>query len=602
MRRALPLLLVLLPGCFGDLPEDRDAAGDARADLAEEPPPGGDAPPDEGADARPCVDTDGDGISDEFEGAPALDTDGDGMPDFRDTDSDNDGFADAEEAARRYPGYEGMASVFRCGTTPSNCDVPPDGLSNHRDTDSDNDGLTDAEERAAHTNPCADDSDRDGASDLTEVVARSNPIDAMSRPPDNSLYVTLPYYAPPSRGPHEHRQFTFETRIRQADVFFLVDNSASMEPTINNLRTNLTSVIVPGIQREIRDIRVGVGSFDSMPDPPDGAPGMPGDYTLWLRQRMTTEVPLVQRAFDAMNTITTDTGGRFLGGDGPEDQLEALFEVIDGGGTRTHEADPAALRSVTNALDPMGNGWVPAMVPARDCPGAADAFGWACFQPGRVPILVLFSDAEWYDGPQPGSPVSVFGHRYADLVASMNRRGAFFVGIDVSMFGNAGLTYANSVRLALATRTLNAMRREVVFAPASTGGLDRTAMDIVAAIRTLANETRQDISTSTEADASERRLPPMRTTAEFLRAITPVRGEPPAPAGYERHDDRTFYSVLPSTRVVFDVDFYNDFQPGGDSAVVFRAVVVVRGRAGSEVDRRPVFIVVPARGGGLPPG
>jgi hypothetical protein len=582
---------------------DRDGGGDAPTDLGP-----GDAPADLvpgdalDSDALPCADTDGDGIRDEFEGAPAQDTDSDGMPDFRDTDSDNDGFLDADEAARRYPGFEAMASVFRCGDTPSNCDAPPDALANHRDLDSDNDGLTDAEERASRTNPCAEDTDRDGASDLTEVVARSNPVDPRSRPPENSLYVTLPHYAPPARGIHEHRQFTFETRIRQADVFFLVDNSASMEPTINNLRTNLTRTIVPGIQREIRDIRVGVGSFDSMPDGDDGAPGMPGDYTLWLRQRMTADVALVQRAFDAMNTITTDTTGRFLGGDSPEDQLEALFEVIDGAGTRTHEADPAALRSVANALDPMGNGWVPAMSPARDCPGAADAFGWACFQGGRVPILVLFSDAAWYDGPQPGSPVSVYGHRYADLVASMNRRGAFFVGIDVSMFGNAGLTYANSVRLALATRTLNAMRREVVFAPASTGGLERTATDIVSAIRTLANETRQDITTRTDPDPMERRLPPMRTTAEFVQAVTPVRAEPPAPTGYERHDGRTFFAVLPSTRVIFDVDFYNDFQPGGDSAAVFQATVIVQGRAGSEVDRRPVFIVVPARGGGLPPG
>jgi hypothetical protein len=146
------------------------------------------------------------------------------------------------------------------------------------------------------------------------------------------------------------------------------------------------------------------------------------------------------------------------------------------------------------------------------------------------------------------------------------------------------------------------MRSEVVFAPASTGGLDRTAAGIVDGRATLANETRQDITTTVLADAMETRLPMGRTTANFVQSVTPVRGEPAMPTGYERHNDRAFFGVLPTTRVVFRVTFYNDFLEGTDTARVFQASVVVRGRAGSEVDRRPVFIVVPARGGGLPPG
>jgi hypothetical protein len=186
----------------------------------------------------------------------------------------------------------------------------------------------------------------------------------------------------------ETREFTFATRIREADVFFLVDNSASMDPTIANLRTNLQTVIIPGIRGAIPDARLGVGSFDSMPDAPegttpvdgldDGVAGRPGDYTFWVRQRMTTNTMDVQRAFDGMRTIVQDSGGRFLGGDAPECQIEALFEALVGEGTsgNTSGADPmpirslpASLRSVTNALDPMGNGWVGPVDPSRDCPG-----------------------------------------------------------------------------------------------------------------------------------------------------------------------------------------------------------------------------------------
>ncbi len=590
-----------VPGDTGDdLSPDAviDAPAPDRADVS--------APPDQ--PAAPCVDTDGDGVSDADEGAAEMrDTDRDGTPDFRDDDSDGDGFTDRDESTRRYPGYESVARVFTCGAQADNCDAPPDALPNHRDPDADNDGLTDLEERMAGTNPCAEDSDRDGFTDLAEVVARTDPREMSSRPPASSLYVVLPYYAPSARGPRETREFTFQTRIREADVFFLVDNSASMERTIATLRRNLSSVIVPGIRAAIRDVRMGVASFDSMPDGTDGQPGAPGDYTLWVRQRLTRDDAAVQRAFDTMRTIVEDSSMRFFGGDPPECQVEALYQLLEGGGRRARMGvdpdDPAALRSTLNALDPMGNGWPGRVDTARDCPDTPDAYGWGCFQRGRVPILVLASDSEWYDGPSPASPVSIEGHRYSvDLAPALTRTGALFVGIDVTDSPMRGFTFGNSVRLAQLTRSLNAMNAEVAFHPASTGGLDRIAADVVTAVTTLANETRQNIDTVAEPDRAATGLPPGRTTADFVRAVVPVRAMPEAPAGYERRDGTTFYNVSPSTSVVFRAEFYNDFVEGGDVARVYQATLVVRGRARSEVDRRPVFIVVPARGGGLPPG
>ncbi len=275
--------------------------------------------------------------------------------------------------------YDSHRITLACGTVGDNCDsalgAAADGVPNFRDLDSDNDGLTDREEREANTDPCTADTDADGASDLVERAAMSNPRDRASGPPSNALYVVLPYYPAPMMGTHEFREFTFSTRIRQADVFFLVDNSASMEPVIDNLRTNLRSVIVPGIRAQIPDIQMGVGSFDSMPVPPQGCPGAAGpattsmrctqspttagDYALWIRQRVTSDITAVQGAFDAMRTIDQDTMGAFVGGDLPECQTEAAFEVVEGTGVLGHETDALALRSVRNARDAMGNGWVP---------------------------------------------------------------------------------------------------------------------------------------------------------------------------------------------------------------------------------------------------
>lgn len=605
-------LVVALAACSSSpAPEDasvKDVATDmGPVDVPSTPP---DAHPDVPV-APPCVDTDGDGISDTDEHATEnLDTDADGMPDFRDTDSDNDGFSDRDESIRSYTNYEMGARAFMCGAPADNCDAPPDGLPNHRDLDSDNDGLTDVEERMAGTNPCSEDSDRDGFADLAEVVARTDPRSATSQPPMSALYVVLPYYAPTSRGPRERREFTFQTRIREADVFFLVDNSASMDRTIDNLRRNFSTVIVPGVRAAIRDVRMGVGSFDSMPDGVDGNAGtstLAGDYTLWIRQRLTSDATAVQSAFDAMRTIVADSSMRYFGGDAPECQTEALYQLLAGAGRRARTGvnpmDPAAVRSTVNALDPMGNGWPGAVDTARDCPGITDAYGWGCFQQGRVPIVVLASDGEWYDGPDPTSPISIEGHRYAtDLAPELTRRGALFVGVDVNESTMRGYTFSNSVRLAALTRTLNATNSEVAFHPASSGGLDRISNDIVTAITTLANETRQNITTAREADAAATGLPAGRTTADFIRAVTPVSAMPEAPTGYERRDMTTFFNVSPSTSVVFSVEFYNDFVEGGDVARVFQATIVVRGRAGTVVDRRPVYIVVPARGGGLPPG
>jgi hypothetical protein len=594
------LAVVLAASCSPG--QDSTTVISADAGVRRDVGPTRDTGPVTGRDAGPpgtCVDTDRDGLSDTVEGAPAQDTDGDGMPDFRDVDSDNDGYTDADEARRAYPRYESMARALTCGGAGDNCDGT-DSVPNQRDADSDDDGLTDREEFMAGTNPCNADTDGDGATDLIESAAMSDGRSADSRPPENSLYVVLPYYPPPMTGMHEFREFTFSTRIRLADVFFLVDNSASMQPVIAALRTGLDT-IVRGVQMAIPDVRVGVGSFDSMPFIPSGQPGSPGDYTLWIRQAISPDVGASQRAFNAMHTIDDDTGMRFFGGDNPEDQTEAIYEVIEGGGSRGHEGDAAALRSVHNALDPGGNGWVPRVDPARDCGATADnpRFGWGCFAEGRVPIVVLASDAPWYDGCfalDAATYRSAQGHNCDDVVTALNARGGFFVGIDVGA-GIGGATYANSQVLATRTRTTDASGAPVVFGPGRAVGA--VAAQVVDAVTRLASGSRQDITTRTVGDPAAMGIPMGHTTADFIRAVVPVSGEPAMPTGYDRQDMTTFYNVSPSTRVTFRADFFNDFVEGGATAKLFRATINVLGRGGTVVDTRPVFIVVPARGSGI---
>jgi hypothetical protein len=175
------------------------------------------------------------------------------------------------------------------------------------------------------------------------------------------------------------------------------------------------------------------------------------------------------------------------------------------------------------------------------------------------------------------------------LTSEMTSRGAYFVGIDVG----GGDTYENSVELAMLTGTVDGGGSPIAFM----GSASDVASNVVSAITTIAGTTRQDVTTRTDPDPAETRIAPPNTTASFIDAVVPVRGRPAAPEGFDSFDATTFYNVSPSTIVTFRVDFNNDFQMGGDTAQVFRATIVVLGRAGSEVDRRDVYIVVPPAGG-----
>ncbi|MFO0558099.1 MAG: hypothetical protein U0269_29960 [Polyangiales bacterium] len=453
-----------------------------------------------------------------------------------------------------------MNPPLMCGRTPNDCDA--DGRSNARDLDSDNDGLSDAEERMAGTNSCSEDSDGDMVPDLTERVAGSNPADRNSQPPTGSLYVTLPYFPPGEMGPHQQRRFTFQTRIRAADVMFVVDTTGSMGTTIAEVQRTLMTTIVPGIVSAIGpmgNVRYGLAGHG---DFGIGGSNYTGNVTVF--QKLTRDAAAVQRA---TGSLRADNGGDY-----PESQVPAMDALISGRGFATYGG------TATRMVDPI-----------RDCmqmPDEPAYYGWACFQEGRVPIMVLLSDAEWHNNPSTGNQYGGMIPTYADLQREMQRRGAYFIGIDVGR----GDTYRNSLTLAAATMTLDGMGQAIAFRGTATA----VANQVISAITTIAGQSRQNITTRTDPDRMEMRLPMGKTTANFIRAVVPFAAVPDAPGGYERKDMTTFYNVSPDARVEFEVDFYNDFQPGGTTATLYRATIVVLGRANAEVDRRDVFIIVPA--------
>ena len=153
---------------------DQDADGDGIPDLIEA---GG-------------SDTDSDGLLDTF-----RDTDGDAVPDYRDTDADADGVPDLVEAqttaAFNNPSgtdtdRDGIDDAFDSdtgGTDIVGNDHDGDGTPDYRDTDSDNDGISDAIEGndangdgLADTSPTGADADQDGLDNRYDTDNGGTPV------------------------------------------------------------------------------------------------------------------------------------------------------------------------------------------------------------------------------------------------------------------------------------------------------------------------------------------------------------------------------------------------------------------------------------------
>ncbi len=609
---------------------DRDANGDGVDDSEQiEADVDGDGTPDYRDN-----DVDGDGIANDIEwgdGDTARDSDGDGTPDVRDTDSDGDTIGDIHEGAidadmDGTPNYldddsdgDGIADSIEAGdgsidTPPAVCDqeISPvtgepeaDGRADFVDNDSDNDGLSDGEEIDLGTDPCDTDSDDDGLDDLAEgAYERYNCPDGSTGTdcgcatssgctiPEEHFYVVLPYLGPPVE-----RDLEFGTSIRVADVFFVTDTTGSMGGTLDRVKSTVATPgtgLIDRIRETIPDAWFGGGQHD---DFPFGFYGGGSDQPFILAIRMTPPEmsAAVQTAFNGM--------ALHGGGDGPESQNEAIYQILTGmGGTWTGSgAGTYTMRAY--AGDCLDSGW-----------------GAPCFRDAALPIIVLFTDICSHNGP-PGDTscdsytgITPAPALWTDTVAEMNRRGAKFVGINARSFGGGCASVVGPSgdqpcyflrRTAEESGSIDLDGNALVYDLPSGGASDTVFADtVVGAIETVATRVPLDIDTGTRDDPTDP-APGVDATRFIKRRQPSCRAVPPAatcwqePAGLTHEDavafvdESTFFGVIPGTRVTFRITFQNDFQEGGTSAQVFIAFIDVR--TGTAIlDTRQVIIVVPA--------
>ncbi len=570
---------------------------------------------------RPTVDDDGDSISnfDEQKSVP-RDTDGDGTPDYLDDDSDGDGISDADEA--------GDTNV----STPP-VDSDGDGTPDFQDLDSDNDSISDADEIILGTDPTLFDTDGDGESDGQEVAGGSDPLDPTSTVAGMGGFAfDLPFGGTPRTN-----TLTFSPSIQKADVFFLVDTTGSMRGTIGGLQTSLSGLIT-SIRATIPDTAFGVARQDDFPTGGYGSTSCNGesDFPFQLEARVTTDDAAAAAGVNALDMPL------HCGGDGPESQIEALYQTATGDGFRS----------------PVGTAWVPPFDPASgfDPTAGHGRIGGAGFRRDSLPIIIMATDItfhrKWGDTTRTADRASWCGsrvgascdaYRSGDFGAAtdqqpktwqvtldaLNGIGAKVFGLsvdsgastsdqrsEISAFAVRTGAFIDPVGGRCATGVSGAMRpaeswdpdgpgpevaRDVcplVFSTNSSGG--GVASGIVTAIDNLTSFVSFDTIHLEARDNTD--TASVDESQFFVRGI-PVAATPPAgcslptvtdrlPAGGDGTFD-SFESVCPGTSVTFQVVMRNDVVMPTCSDQIFSMRVVVIGDDIVETDSRIVAVRVP---------
>lgn len=188
----------------------------------------------------------------------------------------------------------------------------------------------------------------------------------------------------------------FGTNIKQVDVAFAVDTTGSMGGVLSALKTSLSGTIIPALKKTIPNVGIAATGYDDFPVSPFG--GDP-DQPFYLLQTVTTSIPAAQAGVNAL--------ALHGGGDGPESDYEAIYQILTGEGVRWKGG---LIKKKTNA------------------PGT---YGFVDFRPGSLPVVVNATDIEFHEKSDyapifDGAPEP---HGRDEVVAAYKKTFARHVGI-----------------------------------------------------------------------------------------------------------------------------------------------------------------------------
>ncbi len=196
---------------------------------------------------------------------------------------------------------------------------------------------------------------------------------------------------------------TYDTQVQLGDVHFILDETGSMQGTLDSVKNNFADVAAQ-VESLIPDLTFGVSSFD---DYNFGNMGAGADKPYHPRQQQTSDLSLAQAALDGLYA-----GG---GWDWPESTVEALFQAATGVGydqncNGSYDAEDDVRPFIAGPNDAFGGAVAGTYDPT--VPGTGDQGGNG-YREGAVPILVYATDADvrnslppYNEGPKgSGTPI-----------------------------------------------------------------------------------------------------------------------------------------------------------------------------------------------------
>ena len=394
------------------------------------------------------------------------------------------------------------------------------------------------------------------------------------------FFFVVPYNEPPTP---QSDVLTFSTNIKQVDVAFAMDTTASMSGAINNLKSALSGTLMSQLQAAIPNVGLSVVDYK---DYPVGDYGSGSDFPVKVRQVITTNLSQAQSAVSGYAA----SGGN----DGPESQIPAMQHILTG-----------------EALTWSG-GSVPKHTPEAGMWGGVD------FRPGSVPVIVNITDINWHG--ENNTPYNFTTPTMASLKAAFAAKNAFFVNVtsgseaqadELSDATNSNLPHAAFAGMAgcaagqCCTNTNGAGR-----APTGPGGRCRlnfkhsngsgVSTAVAKAIEAIAVGSTFDVKAIPSNDPANAKGVDATKFIKALRAKDEGDAANGCPAHPAKDSDGdgvkdTFLAVKVGTPVCFEViPQTNTTVPPEQIAQFYNAFVDVIGVQGNvKLDRRTVLFLVP---------
>lgn len=372
----------------------------------------------------------------------------------------------------------------------------------------------------------------------------------------------------------------FSTNIQKVDVAFAMDTTGSMGTCITNLKSALTTTVIPGLS-SIPSVGYAVVDHKDFGD----------SWAVKVNQRITTDPKLANTAVGLMSA----SGG----GDEPECQLAAMHHIVT-----------AAANGSVKAFTPM-----------------AGTFGAVEFRPGAVPVVVLITDASWHN------PSGVATN--ANVQAAFKAKNVKFVGINAGYKNGVAASNAFSDALGADSQVPPGAfggkcgagmcctgYKGAGKAPDAPGGKCRLVFDagngdgvsdgVVTAIKAISVGSTYDITYKLSNDPANGKGPDgaVVDATNFIKHLRAMKeGDAasacPPNATYDSNMDGvddTFKAVTVGTPVCFEViPKMNETVPPTEVAQFFSAFIDMVGMPGSINlgDKRTVVFLVPPKDPGI---